>query len=166
MSEEEKMLLTEAIELCGFGHWAQISKSMGSGRTPDQIRQHVLQTLRQKNGRWSVKESLLIREALVKFADVTNVDLFWQQVAEYVGTRDSSQCRAHYFIISQNKFKKKRAIWKTEEVTNLGVIHKRFQGDWQKIAPYFPGIPLFELIKKWDYISEDMEEDRTDETSQ
>jgi len=71
------------------------------------------QTKKRKNGRWSPDEHKKFLEAIDLFKTYNQKTKDWKSVAEYVGSRYTTQCRTH-----AQKWWKKQQKKKKEQQTN------------------------------------------------
>jgi hypothetical protein len=152
-TEEEDRLLFEAVELHGPHKWSLISKHI-PGRTPVQCSTRWLGALNPHvhKGRWSPEEDDALTMAVKSYLkqDVTEDNLPWSRIAQYIPNRTGIQCQARWTEALDPSVRKGR--WKKEEDEQLKVGVERYGCCWIRVASSIPGRTQRQCRTRWNQI--------------
>ncbi|XLS59078.1 hypothetical protein HN51_008833 [Arachis hypogaea] len=131
-SEEDRLLLL-LVQQMGIRNWFDISKSLGTNRTPFQCLARFQRSLNPSmlNREWTKEEDAQLCSAVAIYGESN-----WQAVASVLERRTGTQCSNRW---KKSLFPERKGSYTQEEDKRLTVAVMLFGRKWNQIARFVPG---------------------------
>ncbi|KAG0235751.1 Myblike DNAbinding domain-containing protein [Actinomortierella wolfii] len=151
-TEEEDMILTEAVNTFGENSWNQVSEYL-DGRSAPQCLQRWVKGVNPviRRGRWTSDEDAALKKAV----ELIEVDgkIKWTKVQDFVLGRTDVQCRERYMNVLAPNIS--YGFWDEDETNKLlKLVEKHGTSKWALIASEMGGRTDNQCWRRWKVVNQ------------